>query len=624
MVQKPNIIIAVDNSLSITQTKDSSSYKNELLPKINELQERLSDKFQVEIWPFGSIINRDKEVNLNFNQTGTNISNVIEEANNSFFNSNLGAIVLLTDGLYNQGENPVYAAQNLPCSVYSVLLGDTNQYKDVLINNVQHNDIVYEANAFEIAVSVKAIKAKNAKLNVWLEHQGKVLSQTTIFSNNEDFFENVKLTVPGLPEGVAQLTARVTEISNEVSRANNSSTFKVTVLKSKLKISLVYLSVHPDVGAIKNALLTNPNYEVKLFPVTDFTPAELKNSDIVIAHQIPSKGGVGQWLIQRCQTDQIPLFLIIGNQSDILGLNATDLLSVQGHNGTFNQVQPLAQESFNLFQLTPEELLLLQSLPPLSSPYGLIKPKAEHQVLFYQLFGYVKTQNPLLYFQRTAAGFNAVLCGEGFWQWRLHEYKLKDHTETTSALINKIVQLISNKTNKNKWIVRIPDKPFNEGDEVKITASLYNQSYELYNEPSAEIKVTDKENKVFNYNFSKAGKEYTLNMGLLRPGYYKFEAKVLSYVAKGGFWVMPSQIEYLTTAANGSVLSQISSETNGKLISYENLDKLADIIDENSDIKPVIYYQNQMKELVHVQWILALILTFLFVEWAIRKYNGYL
>ncbi|MGC8141412.1 hypothetical protein ACP3W2_28825, partial [Salmonella enterica] len=55
----------------------------------------------------------------------TNISKALSTIARQYYKKNVGAVVLLSDGIVNQGVNPELIVENYPFPIYSVTLGDT-------------------------------------------------------------------------------------------------------------------------------------------------------------------------------------------------------------------------------------------------------------------------------------------------------------------------------------------------------------------------------------------------------------------------------------------------------------------------------------------------------------------
>ncbi|MCX6187956.1 MAG: hypothetical protein NTU43_13370, partial [Bacteroidetes bacterium] len=143
-VEKPIIMLAVDNSQSIVSSKDSAFYRNEFTKQILEFKDKLSNKYEVKLYTLGKDVSEDAKID--FSQKQSDLAKVFSEAENKFSNLNLGAIILASDGIYNEGENPLYASKNTKAPVFTIALGDTNQQKDALISNVRHNQLVFAGN----------------------------------------------------------------------------------------------------------------------------------------------------------------------------------------------------------------------------------------------------------------------------------------------------------------------------------------------------------------------------------------------------------------------------------------------------------------------------------------------
>ena len=124
IIDKPLIIFAQDNSLSIALSKDSSFYRKGYLNSVRLLQEKLGKSYDVSMVSFGDRIT--PELKTGFTEKITDISSLFEEVNTRYANRNIGAMVIASDGIYNRGSNPFYAAQKIRFPVSSVGLGDTS------------------------------------------------------------------------------------------------------------------------------------------------------------------------------------------------------------------------------------------------------------------------------------------------------------------------------------------------------------------------------------------------------------------------------------------------------------------------------------------------------------------
>ena len=124
--QKPIIILAQDNSESI-KTEMSESELTTYQQNIEDFASSVENEFELHRYSFGASIEQD--INFDFGDQVTNISDFLSQIYDLYNNRNLGAVVLATDGIYNQGSNPIYSSSKLNIPIYSIALGDTTAKK---------------------------------------------------------------------------------------------------------------------------------------------------------------------------------------------------------------------------------------------------------------------------------------------------------------------------------------------------------------------------------------------------------------------------------------------------------------------------------------------------------------
>ena len=63
-VEKPIMMLAIDNSQSIVSTKDSAYYRNEFSKDILALKDKLSNRYEVKFYTIGKEINEDNKIDF--------------------------------------------------------------------------------------------------------------------------------------------------------------------------------------------------------------------------------------------------------------------------------------------------------------------------------------------------------------------------------------------------------------------------------------------------------------------------------------------------------------------------------------------------------------------------------
>ena len=207
----------------------------------------------------------------------------------------------------------------------------------------------------------------------------------------------------------------------------------------------------------------------------------------------------------------------------------------------------------------------------------------------------------------------------------MHDFMKNNNHNAFNELINKTVQFLSVKEDKSKFRV-ITSTSFVENEEVVINAELYNDSYELINDPDIALELKDESGNVYNFVFNKTSNAYLLNAGVLPAGFYHYTAKVQwgnkNYVERGKFQINSILLEANSTIANHQLMQNIATKYGGEMIFPNELLKLLETLKNNDNIVPVIYEENDLKEVVNLKWIFFLLLLLLSVEWFLRKRNG--
>ena len=106
---KPELIIAVDNSESISLNKQDSVVRS----LADELQNNkdLNDRFRVSTFSFGETILNSSD--FTFKENKTNIYNVLSELN-SLFKKETAPVILISDGNQTYGNDYKYFKSNQP------------------------------------------------------------------------------------------------------------------------------------------------------------------------------------------------------------------------------------------------------------------------------------------------------------------------------------------------------------------------------------------------------------------------------------------------------------------------------------------------------------------------------
>lgn len=620
-VEKPIIVVVRDNSLSIPLNNDSVFYRSIFPKQIDQFASDLGDEYEVVEYNLGDGI-KSKEP-LTYNEKITNISAALEDINLRFINRNLGAVVLASDGLYNQGMNPTFEVAALKAPVYTVALGDTSIKKDAMVKEVNYNKVVFLGNQFPIDMSIAANKLAGKSSTLSVTHNGNTLYSKgiNISSNKFSSFQSCVLIADA--PGTQRYRISISKIEGEATVLNNYYDIFIDVIDSRQKILILTEFPHPDIAAWNMAINENKNYQAEVGLVPAFNK-NLKDYSLVIMYQLPTTSQNASNYIQQINNAQIPVIYTLGNSTNVQNFNAINAgMKVNGNRNNTDDIQGSINPEFSLFGLSDNLVKYFPKLPPLSGPYGSsfdVTPTTE--ILAYRKVGSVVTGFPLIGFNTINKHKIGIIAGEGIWKWRNYDYQMHKNHEIFFELVNKMIQYVAVKEDKSFFRVNSAQQ-FYENEPIVLFAELYNESYELINEPTVSLKISGiDETKTF----SQAGKSYRAGIGILPVGEYAYQASVVykgkTLTKSGKFIVKPIQLEALNTTANHDLLLKLSASSNGKMYYPQQLNELKKELLASKDITSLAFKQKQFKDLIHYRWIFFLLLFLLGLEWFVRKREG--
>ncbi|MDB5091329.1 MAG: hypothetical protein JWR09_5323 [Mucilaginibacter sp.] len=634
--QKPLVLVLQDNSQSIKKFQAAGEAKvsptggdlegaqtaNAMVDKLAALKQQLGDTYNVQEFNFDKDLNNG--LSKNFNGKQTNLSNALHQLNDRFVNQNIGALVIATDGLYNQGSDPQYEAKNFKNSIYTIALGDTVAKRDLLIGNINYNKTAFLGNDFEIEILAEAYQSKGENIRLNITEDGKQVNSQSIPVTSNSFQKQVTVKLNADKKGLRRFNISITPVKNEISTQNNSETIYVDVLDAKQKVLLLYEAPHPDISVIRQAIENNRNYEVKVSLVSDLATVKPADYNLVIFYQLSA---VSNGAIQNILKSKVPLWYIVGAQTDLNNFNSNQKV-VRISSGRLEMQEVFAQPAtdFTAFTLSDSSRKKIIAFPPLLAPYGSYGSPPAGGVLLKQRIGAVETTYPLLSFGDDAGRRIGVLNGEGLWRWQLAEYQAYGNHHAVEELFSQGVQYLTAKANRQRFIVYTAKHVFDEGENVLINAELYNDALELVNTPDVRIELKSETGKNYSFLFSRNDKSYQLDAGTLPVGEYSYTATTKNgakqFTATGQLTVKPLNLESRQSAANHQLLNTIAKQSGGQMLQPSQINQLANLIRKNENIKTVVYEDKHYNDIIDVKWVFVVILGLLSLEWFLRKREG--
>lgn len=619
--EKPILIFAQDRSQSIEHLNDSSEL-NAIINAEQQFVKQCEDDFDVQILNFGEEVSSGG-INAAFDQRITDYSSLFDEVKDRFENRNVALMVMGSDGLYNRGQNPLYSTDFLPFPLYTLAMGDTSSQLDVYVEDIDHNELAFYGNTFDIDVKVGAqlLNGSKTKLNVF--KNGQKLSTQEVNISSSNFVETYKVSLQADEVGTNRYEVAVETVGNESTISNNSRHFYIEVLEGQQEILILSSAPHPDVNALMQAINKSKHFNAESKLISDFN-GNLDKYNLLILNQLPSDKR-GAKTIDLNKLD-MPALIIVGTKTSLNEFNQMDLgLKFERFKRQYNEVTASVNSNFRIFSISDELSSIMEEFPPLKSPFADYVLSGTMNTFSYQKIGKVVTEYPQIGFMEGGKEKRAFILGEGIWRWRLQDYKLNQSTEIFDNFVQSMIQYLGLKEDKSRFRIEV-EASFFEDQEVLVQAEYYNKAYELSNEHEASLILRNSEGKTFEYDFLAFNDKYRANIGRLESGDYTWKASlndgVESFEKNGSFSIKELQLEYGAVKADYPYLVNLSNKFGGKVLHHSDLNKLAEEILADEKYKPTVHYTKTMKELISFKWLFVILLLLLSAEWFIRKWFG--
>ena len=605
--QEPIIVLAVDNSESIALRESGTDLKsyNEWLSKASN---SLNDDYEV-------VLEGATGDSIDATDKTTNLSQFIKEIETKYEDSNIGAIVLATDGIINKGQSPDYLNYRFP--IYTLGLGDTIPPKDVVIQNVRNNKVAYQGNKFPIAVKVYQKGFENQELQVSINENGRRVTNKVLKLTKST--HDVNFLIDAENAGLRRFTIALSSLEGESSIENNRTDIYVDVIEGKDKVLILAPAPHPDIRAIRNVLEETENYETVLYiPGIQDAPKE-KQFDLIIEHQAFSGRNFGEF-------ESSGRWYIMGNRTQLRQMSETvPYLSIDVKGNQKDQVRGSYNKSFTKFKLQQDLIDRLSNYPPISAPFGEYTLKGPTETMLFQQVGSIATSRPLLVFYDDGSSKSAVLMGEGIWQWKLQEAGQNDESKLFDELIQKTAQYLSLKVNKDRFVANPRETNYQVGDRVMIDTEVYNEIFERAYGNTINLTITNQQGNINTYQLVDNPANSTFTIGTMQPGVYTFRATTSlggkTFTEQGSFAVRDIQLEGINLTADHNMLRRLSDKSQGVFYHFSQRDELINTLSEQA-FSAVIQTEREEFPLVQSIWIILLIVALLGTEWFLRKYLG--
>ncbi len=623
-LEKPMIVIALDESESMLLHHDSLAFTQEISKTIHLISSELSNHFNVDFVGFHQDIVWDKKIV--FAGKRTDIGQMLSYVEDKYYMLNLSAVVLLSDGNYNQGQNPSFILQNSPVEIYPVVYGDTSAKQELFMDALYFNKVIKQGGSFPLEVVVQANGLKNKKLKVTVDFNQITINSNTINISNNEYNSVVNFQLEPKGKGLQKYVVRLLTEDQQGKQMEVERAFYVQIVKTGNKVLLLGRAPHPDLGAMASSLRKISSYQIDVKTLQDY-PFEISDYQLIILHSLPVADRRSIQLFEQKGFDKKALWFVISPQTDFSLLSKQNIpWRISSPQGGFEYAQAKANPDFSVFKMPKYWLNTMEDFPPLYVPFSSYESMSYSQVMFWQNIKGYETQKPLQFFWHKGSVKYTLLAGEGLWKWRLNDYKKNSNFNNFDAYIQRTAKYLLTGIYEDRFGIHF-DNIYNETDKIEWQAELYNPNFELISDADIDLELRDEQNHIYQYVFLPNKDHYSVSLGHLKPGLYSFEGKAITkdtiLYKKGEFVVDSWSVEKNEQKANVELLSNLAAQAQGKTYYPSQLDELIEDLINRPDFKERASYVQNLIHLIDTKILVFILLLLLSAEWVFRKREGY-
>lgn len=646
------ILIDTSGSMDLTDAKGSRAAEARTILS-HSIFKGLSEKNEVEFFKFADKLEELRELQLDsltFMGDGTNIQGALNAFRKKTADKYLRAVVMITDGADNLGDNPARYAGEYGVPIFPIPVGDPAEQKDALISRVMTNQITYAKNKVPIEVLVRANGYENIRLPISLKQGTHVLDTQTIQLSGNTLERKVIMHFVPEKEGVFKYQVEIPKLEGELTALNNDKTFYVKVLKSRMKILIIAGSPSADFSFLKRAFQSDENIEVTAF-------IEKKNGQFYQG-QFPSDiAMLGQYdcFILLDFPRPRSSISILQTIKQVIDKHETPLLLFSGKNVYFNKLEPLKAYlpirlrvpktrermvyvnligpglTHPLVRLAEEQAENTRSwsdLPPIYYSYLNAKVIAGAEILaaVNKSRSGMPTSLPeqaLIVSKRTGAQKSAAFLGYGLWRWDFLMWGIGKNNQYYQQILNNTIRWLVTKEDSKLIRITADKEIYRGGEPISFTGQAYFEDYRPMD--GAKIRVViRKGERQHEINLAGVGDgKYEGQLPVLDGGDYTFEGIAFYKDRKigsdtGKFSVEQFNLEFQSTRMKRELLQQIARQSGGEVVVTDSLQKLS----EKLVFPPKRSVQSREWELWNKLTLMIIAIACLSIEWFVRKRKG--
>ncbi len=653
--EEPEIALLLDKSISM-KIKDATIDRKEIYKSVLNKLNLDAGKIKTKSIAFDNSfesLSRPVFDSLHIDGQSTNITNALQWVASNTKDRNIAAVLLISDGAFNEGENPLYSAEKLAKPIYTVGIGDTNEPKDISVHSIITNQIAHINTTVPVNVNIQASGYEDTQLKVTLLENSKPIAEQIINIQNAN--ENTTLTFDynAKKSGIWKLTAKAAPQKDEITLKNNAASEFIEVTSNKRNIMILAGSPSPDVSFIINTLEQDKGVQINKFIQKDKASfynrppnkTDFAKCDIIFMLAFPNAftpDNIIAMLNTALQAGK-PLFLIASRDLSYSKLKRIEqylpFTILASNKKEYSAVAKFDEQVLNnpllRIQSNSNSIEEWNKLPPLFRTETFVKPKPQAKMLAKVKVNSIVLNEPMIISSTNLQQRTVAILAYGIYRWKLlgfaqdQYHNPNDATDLFTAFIANSQSWLTSSLNKKNVIIKPVRKIFRTNEKAEFTAQVYDAAFNPLDNANVNVQIKGNNNSYELTLYPIGNGQYKGYIENLPNGdyYYSGRATINGTIlgnVQGRFGIGDIPTEYQNLMLNKSLLNEISVRTGGKFYHNDNVEQLLSDIQNNANFKQRTLTIKSELALWHLPFILGVVIFLFAIEWFFRKRFGLL
>jgi hypothetical protein len=573
----------------------------------------------------------------------TNLSAALTGIGSKLREENIRAVVLVSDGNYNEGRNPLNELEELGVPVFTVGVGDTQRQKDLLVDRVYTNTLAYAGSNVPVDVYLRSFGYDGDRVGVTLSEGNEVLARQTVELTAGRTEYPLRFTVPAGTEGTHKYTVSADGLPGEVTDRNNSQSVFLKVLRSRIRVVIFAGTPSPDVAAVGQALREDPQLEVRSFiqksrgTFIGEAPGRqvLDSADCFVFINFPSvlTGDPTLQAIRTAMTGRKgPLLYVHGKAVDHRKLGTFESFipfTVSPPNNAEDLVfasvpDPMQDNPLVVDRTGDLTVEAWENLPPVYKLRSAFGAKPGSDVLATARLQNFPLNEPLVLSRSVGGNKSIAVTGHGIYRWRLMAQGSASTRMFFTSFLSNAVRWLTTRENEKQVRVRPAKEIFTTAEEADFRAEVYNEQLFPVDDAEVTVEITDG-TRTQAVGLQPVGNgRYEGSFGAVPGGEYTFNATARTAgrslgTDAGKFTVGGVNVEYLSTRMDSDLLARIARQSGGEFFTPDRADQVWAAV--NGGVKLTAREEVLRREIEIWNWgyLGGIVLFLLAGEWFLRK-----